>query len=208
MNYAYLRISTDSQDVDNQRHGILEYANRHGLTGLNFIEDTVSGKKKWKDRKLGELIDTLVKGDVIVFAEISRMARSALQVLEILEICISRGISVHITKQNIVLDGSLQAKIMATMLGLAAEIERDFISMRTKEALAARKAAGQTLGRPKGLAENLKLDKLRPDIEKYLSKDLSIRSIAKLIEQPTTTVHDYIKRHDLKNKILESSSNV
>ncbi|QUM78814.1 recombinase family protein (plasmid) [Moritella sp. 24] len=203
MNYAYLRISTDSQDVDNQRHGILEYANSHNLTGLNFVEDTVSGKKKWKDRKLGELVDTLVKGDVIIFAEISRMARSALQVLEILEICISRGISVHITKQNIVLDGSLQAKIMATMLGLAAEIERDFISMRTTEALAARKAAGQTLGRPRGPAENLKLDRLRPDIEKYLRKDLSVRSIAKLIDQPVTTVHDYVKRHKLKDKVLE-----
>ncbi|QFI36321.1 resolvase (plasmid) [Moritella marina ATCC 15381] len=203
MNYAYLRISTDSQDVDNQRHGILEYANRHNLTGLNFVEDTVSGKKKWKDRKLGELVDTLVKGDVIIFAEISRMARSALQVLEILEICISRGISVHITKQNIVLDGSLQAKIMATMLGLAAEIERDFISMRTTEALAARKAAGQTLGRPRGPAEKLKLDRLRPDIEKYLRKDLSVRSIAKLIDQPVTTVHDYVKRYKLKDKILE-----
>lgn len=203
MNYAYLRISTDKQDVDNQRHGILEYANRHNLSGLNFIEDTVSGKKKWKDRKLGELIETLVKGDVIVFAEISRMARSALQVLEILEICISRGISVHITKQNIVLDGSLQAKIMATMLGLAAEIERDFVSMRTIEALAARKAAGQILGRPRGQAENLKLDKVRPDIEKYLKKDLSVRSIAKLIGQPVTTVHDYVKRHKLKDKVLE-----
>jgi len=203
MNYAYLRISTDNQDVDNQRHGILEYANRHNLTGLNFIEDIVSGKKKWKERKLGELIETLVKGDVIVFAEISRMARSALQVLEILEVCISRGISVHITKQNIVLDGSLQAKIMATMLGLAAEIERDFISMRTKEALAARKAAGQKLGRPRGPAENLKLDKSRSDIEKYLKKDLSVRSIAKLIDQPATTVHDYVKRHKLKDKILE-----
>ena len=143
---------------------------------------------------------------MLVFAEISRMARSALQVLEILEMCIFNGISVHITKQNIVLDGSLQAKIMATMLGLAAEIERDFISMRTKEALAARKAAGQKLGRPKGPSKNLKLDKLRPEIEKYLRKELSIRSIAKLIEQPVTTVHDYIKRHKLKDKILESST--
>ena len=92
---------------------------------------------------------------------------------------------------------------MATMLGLAAEIERDFISMRTTEALAARKAAGQKMGRPKGPAENLKLDKLRPDIEKYLRKDLSVRSIAKLIDQPVTTVHDYVKRHKLKDKVLE-----
>lgn len=198
MNYAYLRVSTDLQDVDNQRHGILEYANRHNLAGLNFIEDTVSGKKKWKDRKLGELLESLVKGDVIVFAEVSRMARSTLQVLEILEYCMDKEVTVHIAKQQMILDGSMQAKITATILGLAAEIERDFISMRTKEALAARKAAGQVLGRPKGKAVHLKLDGLRPDIEKYLRKDLSVRSIAKLIDQPVTTLHDYIKRHDLK----------
>ena len=88
VNYAYLRVSTNQQDVDNQRHGILEYANQKGLGHLEFVEDSVSGQKKWRDRAVGELITkTAQSGDVIIFAEISRMARSTLQVLEILECC-------------------------------------------------------------------------------------------------------------------------
>ena len=86
--YAYLRVSTNQQDVDNQRHGILEYANHKSLGQLKFVEDSVSGQKKWRDRELGKLLTkTAVAGDAIVFAEISRMARSTLQVLEILECC-------------------------------------------------------------------------------------------------------------------------
>ena len=198
--YAYLRVSTDQQDVDNQKHGILEYANNRGIAGLEFIEDQASGKKKWRERKLGELLVKLNAGDIIVFAEVSRMARSTLQVLEILEHCMSAEITVHIAKQQMVLDGSMQARITATVLGLAAEIEREFISMRTKEALAARKAAGVILGRPKGQAQNTKLDKHRKAIEIYLDKELSVRSISKLIEQPVTTIYDYIKRHNLRDR--------
>ena len=132
VNYAYLRVSTDAQDVANQKHGILEYANQNGISGLEFIEDTVSGKKKWRARKLGELLATLQAKDVIVFAEVSRMARSTLQVLEILEFCSEHDIYVYIAKQKMALDGSMQSRITATVLGLAAEIEREFISLRTK----------------------------------------------------------------------------
>lgn len=134
--YAYLRVSSDSQDVANQKHGIYEYCNRVGIVNLCFIEDVVTGKKKWHERKLGELIDGMEVGDKLIFAEVSRIARST---LEVLEVCMAKGIDVYIAKQNMQLDGSMQAKITATVLGLAAEIEREFISMRTKEALAARK---------------------------------------------------------------------
>lgn len=199
-NYAYLRVSTDAQDVDNQKHGILEYANQNGISGLKFVEDTVSGKKKWRARKLGSLLDTLVAKDVIVFAEVSRMARSTLQVLEILEFCTERDIHVYIAKQKMTLDGSMQSRITATVLGLAAEIEREFISLRTREALAARKASGMTLGRPKGTAVHSKLDKHRKAIESYLDKKLSVRSIGKLIDEPPTTINDYIKRHKLRDR--------
>ena len=158
--YAYLRVSTNQQDVDNQRHGILEYANQKSLGHLEFVEDSVSGQKKWRDRELGQLLTkTAQKGDVIIFGEISRMARSTLQVLEILECCMDRGIFVHIAKQQMVLDESMPSRITATVLGLAAEIERELISMRTSEALAKRKAAGKPLGRPKGRqSAQLKLD--------------------------------------------------
>ncbi|UTZ44763.1 recombinase family protein [Vibrio campbellii] len=196
--YAYLRVSSDSQDVANQKHGIYEYCNRVGIVNLFFIEDVVTGKKKWHERKLGELIEGMEVGDKLIFAEVSRIARSTLQVLEVLEVCMAKGIDVYIAKQNMQLDGSMQAKITATVLGLAAEIEREFISMRTKEALAARKKAGVTLGRPKGKAEKLKLDPKRDQIEKYLGMGLGIRPTAKLIDEAPSTLRDYIKRRGLR----------
>lgn len=192
--YAYLRVSSDSQDVSNQKHGIYEYCNRVGIINLCFIEDVVTGKKKWHERKLGLLIDGMEAGDKLIFAEVSRIARSTLQVLEV---CMAKGIDVYIAKQNMQLDGSMQAKITATVLGLAAEIEREFISMRIKEALAARKKAGVTLGRPKGQAEKLKLDPKRDQIEKYLGMGLGVRPIAKLIDEAPSTLRDYIKRRDV-----------
>ncbi|OLQ95814.1 resolvase [Vibrio ponticus] len=196
--YAYLRVSSDSQDTANQKHGIYEYCNKFGIGDLCFVEDVVTGKKKWHERKLGRLIEGMERGDKLIFAEVSRIARSTLQVLEVLEICMEKGIDVYIAKQNMQLDGSMQARITATVLGLAAEIEREFISMRTKEALAARKKAGVILGRPKGPAERLKLDAKRDQIEKYIKLGLGIRPTAKLIDEAPSTLRDYIKRKGIK----------
>ena len=197
--YAYLRVSTNQQDVDNQRHGILEYANHKSLGHLEFVEDSVSGQKKWHERAVGELLTkTAQSGDVIIFAEISRMARSTLQVLEILECCMQRGLSVHIAKQQMVLDDKLPSRITATVLGLAAEIERELISLRTTEALAKRKAAGKPLGRPKGRqSEKLKLDAREQEIRMYLAKGISKRSIAKLVDCAPSTLYYWLKRHQL-----------
>lgn len=196
--YAYLRVSTDQQDVDNQRHGILEYANKQGLSGVVFVEDTVSGKKNWQDRKSGELLmKTMKSGDQVIFAEVSRMARSTLQVLEMLEFAAQSGLEVHIAKQNMRFDNSLNSKITATVLGLAAEIEREFISMRTKEALAKRKAQGMTLGRPKGRAAKVKLDDKAAEIKGYLAKGISKRAIAKLVDCSPSTLYDWLERRKL-----------
>ncbi len=193
-NYAYLRVSTDSQDVNNQKHGILGYSNRLGLSNLVFVEDCVSGAKKWRQRRLGSLLEGLACNDVIIFSEVTRMARSTIQVLEILELCMEKKINVHIAKQNMQLDGSMQSKIIATMLGLAGEIDREFIRMRTKEALAARKVKGQILGRPKGPSKRLKLDDKREQIEKYRAMGLGIRATAKLLDVAPSTLSDYLKR--------------
>jgi len=197
--WAYLRVSTDAQDVMNQKHGVLDYANSRGLHGLTFTEDAVSGKMKWKERKLGDLLQNrIAKGDYIIFAEISRMARSTLQVLEILEYCMAKGISVHIAKQKMILDGSMQARITATVLGLAAEIEREFISMRTKEALARRQADGMTLGRPKGPAEHVRLDDREAEIRGYLDKSINKRAVAKLVDCAPSTLYDWLKRRGIR----------
>jgi len=201
--YAYLRVSTDQQDVDNQRHGILEYANTHNIAGLQFVEDSASGKVKWKERKLGDLLlKTMQVEDTILFAEVSRMARSTLQVLEILEHCAEREITVHIVKQKMVLDESLNAKITAIVLGLAAEIDREMISMRTKEALAKRKAAGVILGRPRGQAKKLKLDTKSAEIRRYLELGLSKAAICKLVQCSPSTLYEWIERSVRYQKTL------
>jgi DNA invertase Pin-like site-specific DNA recombinase len=192
--YAYLRVSTDAQDVANQKHGVLEYANGRGLANLRFVEDSVSGKTPWQERKVGELLHGCQEGDTVIFAEISRMARSTLQVLEIVKFCVERGINVHIAKQQMTLDGSMQSKITATVLGLAAEIEREFISMRTKEALSKRKAEGVILGRPKGPAPHVRLDDRAQEIRGYLDKGLGKRAIARLVDCSPSTLYDWLER--------------
>ena len=197
--YAYLRVSTDRQDVANQRHGILEYANTHSLGPIQFVADATSGRVVWQERAIGQLLTaTATAGDVVIFAEISRMARSTLQVLEMLEMGMERGLHIHIAKQRMILDGSLNSRIAATVLGLAAEIERELIAARTREALAKRRAEGKTLGRPRG-AKNarLKLDEHANDIHRYLVKGISKRSIAKLVGCAESTLYDWLTRRHL-----------
>ena len=200
--YAYLRVSTDAQDVDNQKHGVLEYANTNGFSGLQFVEDSISSKVPWKERKVGALLlETCKEGDTVIFAEISRMARNTLQVLEIMKHCVEAKINVRIAKQNMVLDDSMQSKITATVLGLAAEIEREFISMRTKEALATLKSKGIKLGRKPGQAKKLKLDIHAVAIQTYLNKGVGKRSIAKLLEVSSSTLYEYLTRRNVKAQV-------
>lgn len=196
--YAYLRVSTDQQDVRNQKHGVLEYANSNGFTDMRFIEDAVSGRKPWQERELGRVLHSSEPGDTLVVAEVSRLARSTLQVLEILQHCSEHKINLYIAKNTMRFDDSLQSRITATVLGMAAEIEREFISTRTREALAARKAAGVKLGRPRGKAEKLKLDAHREEIQGYLDKGVNKRAIAKIIGCPPTTLYDYCRIRKLR----------
>lgn len=193
-NFAYLRVSTDHQDAKNQKLGVLDYCNTRGINRLKFIEDTVSGKTPWRERQIGKILEKAAKGDVIIASEVSRLGRSTLQVLEILEEAAQKGVSVHIAKNNMVLDGSMQATITATILGLAAQIEREFISARTKEALAKRKQDGMKLGRPKGESTMLKLDAFHDEIIGYMKKGINKRAISKLIECAPSTLYQWLKR--------------
>jgi DNA invertase Pin-like site-specific DNA recombinase len=161
---------------------------------LTVVEDTASGTLSWRARAIGQLLGQAQAGDVIVAAEVSRLARSTLQVLDILEVAATKGISVHIVKGHLVLDGSLQATITATILGLAAQIEREFIAARTKEALARRKTQGLPLGRPKGPAPRVKLDRDKDQIVTYLQKGVSKRSIARILECSPSTLYAWLRR--------------
>lgn len=199
-NFAYLRVSTNAQDMKNQKLGILDYCNANHITPVNYIEDTAGGKVPWQQRAIGKILSESANGDVIVAAEISRLGRSALQVLEILELAAKKQVSVHIAKNNLVMDDSLQSTITATILGLAAQIEREFISVRTKEALSRRKKEGIKLGRPKGQAERLKLDDYHDEIINYIKKGINKRDIARLIECSPSTLYQWLKRRHIQFK--------
>ena len=199
-NFAYLRVSTDRQDAKNQKLGVLDYCNSRNITPLVFLEDTVSGKTSWRERAIGSIFEKSAKGDIIIVSEVSRLGRSTLQVLEILEMAAQKGVSVHIAKDGMVMDGSMQATITATILGLAAQIEREFISSRTKEALCKCKMEGIKLGRPKGQADLLKLDAFHNEITGYIKKGINKRAISKLIECSPSTLYQWLKRRHIHTK--------
>lgn len=199
-NYAYLRVSTDNQDVRNQKFGLLDYCHSKNIASLEFIEDTASGTTPWRERTIGTLLDQGSAGDVIVVAEVSRLGRSILQVLEILEVAAKKGISVHIAKNRMIMDGSMQSTITATVLGLVAQIEREFISSRTKEALQKRKMHGMRLGRPRIKSEKLKLDSQREEITGYLKKGIGKRDIARLVECSPSTLYLWLSRRQIHTK--------
>lgn len=190
----YLRVSTDSQDAQNQRQGINTYLEKLGNPPATTYEDTASGKTHWRTRQIGDILKFSEKGDLLIVAEISRLARSTLQVLEILTAAAERGVIVHVVKSNLIMDGSMQSKIIATILGLAAEIEREFIAARTSEALKRRKEAGLKMGRPEGEAQRLKLDDLATDLDKWKSKGLGWASMAKLAGSSRSTLYAWAKR--------------
>lgn len=196
--YIYLRVSTSAQDTQNQLHGIHQYCQERGIQPDTVVEDTASGSVAWNSRKIGELLSSADKGDVLLVAEVSRLARSTLQVLEILKFASERQVSIIIVKNGLQFDNSMQSKITATILGLAAEIERDFISMRTKEALAKRKASGKQLGRPQGaLAKSYKLDEKRTEIERYRKLGINQTAIAKLVGVSRPTLRLWLGRNQI-----------
>ena len=192
--FAYLRVSTSEQDTANQKLSVLDYCNRHGFTSVEYIEDTSSGRKPWRKRPIGDILDRAKEGDHVVTAEISRLGRSTLQVLEILALATQKKISIHIAKNNMLIDSSIESTITATILGLAAQIERELISARTKEALAQKKLEGKKLGRPRGKAKALKLDAHKELIQDYLAKGVSKTAIAKIVECSPATLYTWIKR--------------
>ena len=149
---AYLRVSTTIQDVEKNKFDILALANDKGLGRVTWIEETVSGRVSWRKRQIATVLDRLQQGDNLIVSELSRLGRSMLECMEILSVASQKGVCIYAVKGNWQLDNSIQSKIVAMAFSMAAEIERDLISQRTKEALAARKKAGIRLGRPRVLA--------------------------------------------------------
>ena len=149
MTYSYIRVSTDKQTTQNQKFEIANFARNKGMRVDEWIVETASGIKKACDRKLGSLLGTVKKGDVILVSELSRLGRNLMQIMGTLNFCMESGVKIIAVKENYELGDNINSKVLAFAFGLSAEIERNLISMRTKEALARRRAEGFALGRPK-----------------------------------------------------------
>ena len=154
---AYLRVSTDKQRPENQRDEIQRYAERNGLGIDMWISETVSGKKQVSGRKLGRTITRMKKGDTLIVSEVSRLSRTLTDIMMIMGKCLKKGITILTVKEQYRFDDTINSKILCFAFGLVAEIERNLISLRTKEALALRKAEGKVLGRKKGYAPKMEL---------------------------------------------------
>ena len=198
--YAYIRTSTTKQDNDNQRHGILEFANSKQLGTVEILEETVSGTVSADKRLLSGLLDKLQKDDVLIVSELSRLGRSMLEVMEILSILTKRGCKVHAIKGGYELGDNIQSKVLAFAFSLAAEIERELISSRTKESLAKKKAAGVVLGRPVGSISKSKLDGREEDIKSMLGHGVAKSAIARMLNCSRITLLDFIKSRGLEQK--------
>jgi DNA invertase Pin-like site-specific DNA recombinase len=194
--YSYLRVSTADQSVDKFKNEVLRYANQKNLGQVTFFEDKISGTTSWRKRKVAVILDELGPGDRLIVPELSRLGRSTVEILEILNIAKSKGIEIHSLKPAFIVDDSMSGKVMATMFALMAELERDLISMRTKEALQARKKAGVILGRPKGPGKS-KLDPFRDEIIALLRNGSQKKFVAQRYGTTPANLHLWIKKHDL-----------
>jgi len=193
---AYLRVSTADQNTEKNKKEILLFANDRKFGNVDFVEETVSGKKSWKERKIKSIIDELGEDDRLIVPELSRLGRSMLEIMQILAEAKERGIHIYDIKGNWELNGSIQSKVMAMVFSIAAEIERDLISSRTKEALRARKAAGVQLGRPKGPGKS-KLDQYKEEIIALLKTGSTKTYLAKKYNTSLPNFYNWLKKNEI-----------
>lgn len=194
-NIGYIRVSSNKQTLEHQRFEIENFALKKGIKIDTWVEEKISSRKVLKNRKLGELLDNLQENDVLISCEISRLGRSLLEVMRILETCLNKNCQVWTLKENYRLGNDIQSKVLAFAFGLAAEIERKLISDRTKSSLANIKAQGKKLGRPfTAESKKLKLSKNSKKIQKLLDKHMSKSEIARILGVGRGTLRRYLDR--------------
>ena len=195
MIYGYIRVSSDKQTVENQRFEINNFCRSKEMCIDGWIEETISGTKNYNKRELGKLLKKVAPGDLIICAELSRLGRNLFMIMEILSTCMTKGCRVWTIKDNYRLGDDIESKILAFAFGLSAEIERNLISQRTKEALARLKSEGVTLGRPKGRKTAPEKQKLYPKkelIAQLLREGVSKRKIAVICKVNRNTLARFI----------------
>ncbi len=198
MIYGYIRVSTDKQTVENQRYEVVEFCKQKEIFVDKWIEETISGTTELNSRRLGKLIKKMRSGDVMICTELSRLGRNLLMIMSILNDCMRRDIRIWTIKDNFRLGDDISSKVLAFAFGLAAEIERNLISQRTKEALARKKAEGVVLGRPKGRkSSKKKLTGKEKQIREMLEAGISYSAIARYLKVHRLTVSAFVKEQNL-----------
>ncbi len=198
MTYGYIRVSSDKQTVENQRFEILHFCEQHNLSIEGWIEETVSGTRAYNKRMLGKLLRRVKKGDMIICSELSRLGRNLYMIMEILSYCMRAECVVWTIKDGYRLGDDIQSKVLAFAFGLSAEIERNLISQRTREALARLKAEGKHLGRPKGSLNSQQVNPLYVHdayIRRALVRGVSQRAIARRLHCNRNTLARYIAKY-------------
>ena len=193
MTYGYIRVSSEKQTVENQRFEIIKFCKQQGLTIDDWIEESISGTRNFEKRQLGILLKKITNGDLIICSELSRLGRSLFMIIEILNICMAKGCRLWTIKDDYRLGDDIQSKILAFAFGLSAEIERNLISQRTKEALARKRTEGVRLGRPNGLApkSTYKLYEKESELIRLRTEGNSFRAIAQILHVNRDTVRKY-----------------
>lgn len=200
---AYLRVSTGRQHIENQESEILRYAESRDIKIDKWVTETISGKMSRDDRKLGRLIRSLKCGDTMIVTEISRLSRTLHEVMAIMGICLEKKVTVYSIKDGYAFDDSINSKVLSFAFGLVAEIERNLISQRTKEALALRREQGVRLGREKGDSPKLRiLEEHYNDILNLITDGESVIRICRLYEVSVETFRHYRKIHPEVDEML------
>ncbi len=199
MIYGYTRVSTELQNTENQKHEIQTFAKAQKISIDRWVDEVISSRKSLKERRLGKLLKHLKKGDILIASELSRLGRNLLEVMGILQSCLEKDCQIWTLKENYKLGADIQSKVLAFAFSLAAEIERQLISQRTKESLKRLKDEGKHLGRPHGFNYN-KLDAKKEKIKELLNKQVSKAEIARLIGCSWLTLHRYVKEKILPTK--------
>jgi len=194
MIYGYIRVSTDKQTVDNQRFEIERFCSENNFVIEQWIEETISGAKTPDKRLLGSLLEDVKPGDLIICSELSRLGRNLFMIMSILNQMMLNDVRIWTIKDNYRLGDNIQSKVLAFAFGLSAEIERDLISQRTKEALARKRAEGKVLGRPSGRkSTNVKLSGCEQDILLLINRKFSKSAIGRIYGVNRMTVDTFVK---------------
>lgn len=201
---AYIRTSTDKQDLNNQKLEIFEFAKKNKLEVDDFIEMTISSRKTSKERRIDEMLSALNDADTLIVTELSRLGRSTAEVIGLVNELIKKQVRVIAIKQNLDMkQHDMTSKVMITLFSLFAELERDLISLRTKEALASKKAQGIRLGKPKGTVQKSKFDQDIIKIKELLSLGLSVRKIAIFLGYTNHIgLNTYVKKRELRQSAV------